>query len=112
MCCRTFPQETIPLRSGWAGFRTFHVPDLELQVAQRALFNATLQVGAPEQEFTLEAAATIVDATRSPSGKHSGCLEYAIDDGVSRIQLALLQLRPTPPADEARVLASHRSARL
>jgi len=47
------------------GFKTFNAPDIELQVAQRAMINATLQVGAVEQELTVSASAPIIDTSTS-----------------------------------------------
>src|SRR5437016_1734381 len=51
------------------GFKTFNAPDIELQVAQRALINATLQVGAVEQELTVSAVAPLIDTTTSSLGQ-------------------------------------------
>ena len=51
------------------GFKTFTMPDIELQVAQRALLNATLEVGAVGQEMTVSAAAPIIDTSSSSVGQ-------------------------------------------
>jgi hypothetical protein len=52
-----------------AGFKTFKAQNIELQVAQRALINATLQVGAVEQDITVTAAAPIIDTATSSLGQ-------------------------------------------
>ena len=52
-----------------AGFKSFTVPDLQLQVAQRALVNATLEVGAVGQELTVSAVAPIIDSSTSSVGQ-------------------------------------------
>src|SRR6185369_9528585 len=51
------------------GFKTFNAPDIELQVAQRAMINATLQVGTVEQELTVSATAPIIDTSTSSLGQ-------------------------------------------
>src|SRR5437764_13650910 len=52
-----------------SGFKTYTVPDVELQVAQRALIDATLQVGGVEQEVTVAAAAPMVQTSESSVGQ-------------------------------------------
>jgi len=52
-----------------AGFKTYTIPDVELQVAQRALIDATLQVGGVEQEVTVAAAPPIVQTSESSVGQ-------------------------------------------
>ena len=51
------------------GFKTYKVPDIELQVAQRATVNALLQVGGIEQQVTVGAAAPIVETSQSSIGQ-------------------------------------------
>jgi len=51
------------------GFKTYTVPDIELQVAQRASVNAVLQVGGVEQKVTVEAAAPIVETAQASVGQ-------------------------------------------
>ncbi len=52
-----------------AGFKTFTINDLELLVAQRALVDATLQVGGIEQQVTVDAAAPMVETSESAIGQ-------------------------------------------
>src|SRR3954451_19501661 len=52
-----------------SGFKTYTIPDIELQVAQRALIDATLQVGGVEQEVTVAAAPPIVQTSESSVGQ-------------------------------------------
>jgi len=52
-----------------SGFKTYTIPDVELQVAQRALIDATLQVGGVEQQVTVEAAPPIVQTSESSVGQ-------------------------------------------
>lgn len=47
------------------GFKTYAVPDMELQVAQRALVNVSLQVGDLQQQVTVEAAAPLLQTAQS-----------------------------------------------
>ncbi len=47
------------------GFKTANIPDIELSVAQRALVNATLEVGAVGQEVTVAAAPPMVETAES-----------------------------------------------
>jgi hypothetical protein len=52
-----------------AGFKTFTISDLELLVAQRALVNATLQVGGLEQQVTVDTVAPMVETSESAIGQ-------------------------------------------
>ncbi len=52
-----------------AGFKTFTISDLELLVAQRALVNATLQVGGLEQQVTVDSVAPMVETSESAIGQ-------------------------------------------
>ncbi len=52
-----------------AGFKTFTISDFELQVAQRALLDATLQVGGLEQRVTVESVAPMVETSESAIGQ-------------------------------------------
>jgi hypothetical protein len=51
------------------GFKTYTIQDVELQVAQRATVNATLQVGGVEQEVTVGATAPMVETSESSVGQ-------------------------------------------
>ena len=51
------------------GFKTFIVPDIELQVAQRAMINANLQVGSVQQNLTVEAKAPMIDTSSASIGQ-------------------------------------------
>ena len=51
------------------GFKTFSAPDVELQVAQRAMIDAALEVGAIEQQVNVSAAAPIIDTATSSLGQ-------------------------------------------
>jgi hypothetical protein len=51
------------------GFKTANIPDVELTVAQRALVNATLEVGAVGQEITVAAGAPMVETAESSVGQ-------------------------------------------
>ncbi|MBV9081137.1 MAG: TonB-dependent receptor [Acidobacteriaceae bacterium] len=52
-----------------AGFKTYNVPDVELQVAQRVTVNATLQVGDVQQQVTVGAVAPIIETSQSSVGQ-------------------------------------------
>src|SRR5581483_11534063 len=49
--------------------QTYTIQDVELQVAQRATVNATLQVGGVEQEVTVGATAPMVETSESSVGQ-------------------------------------------
>src|SRR5581483_5038733 len=51
------------------GFKTFTAADVELQVAQRLLLNAVLEVGAVGQELTVTAAPPMIDTASSSVGQ-------------------------------------------
>ena len=51
------------------GFKTYTIPDVELQVAQRATVNAALQVGDVQQQVTVGASAPIVETSQSSVGQ-------------------------------------------
>src|SRR5581483_5991217 len=52
-----------------AGFKTYTVPDVELQVAQRATVNASLQLGGVEQQVTVGASAPIIETSEASVGQ-------------------------------------------
>jgi hypothetical protein len=52
-----------------AGFKTYTIPDVELQVAQRATVNAALQIGGVEQQVTVGASAPIVETSQASVGQ-------------------------------------------
>ncbi len=52
-----------------AGFKTFTISDLELQVAQRAMVDAMLQVGGVEQQITVDTLAPMVETSESAVGQ-------------------------------------------
>jgi hypothetical protein len=52
-----------------AGFKTYNVSDVELQVAQRAVVNATLEVGRVDQEITVGASAPMVETSEASVGQ-------------------------------------------
>src|SRR5260370_2856392 len=51
------------------GFKAFNATEVELQVAQRAMLNAALQVGTAEQELTITASAPMIDTATSSVGQ-------------------------------------------
>ncbi|MGH9662900.1 MAG: carboxypeptidase regulatory-like domain-containing protein, partial [Bryobacteraceae bacterium] len=51
------------------GFKSFNVPQVELQVAQRAVLNARLEVGTVGQELTVTAAPPMIDTASSSVGQ-------------------------------------------
>ncbi len=51
------------------GFKTYNISDVELQVAQRATVNVSLQVGGVEQEITVGATTPIVETSQSSVGQ-------------------------------------------
>ena len=51
------------------GFKTYNITDVELQVAQRAVVNAALQLGAVEQQMTVGASAPIVETSEASVGQ-------------------------------------------
>src|ERR1019366_1631327 len=51
------------------GFKTFVAPDVELLVAQRAMINATLEVGTVQQNLTVEGAAPMIDTASASVGQ-------------------------------------------
>lgn len=52
-----------------AGFKAYTIPDIELQVAQKALVNATLQVGDVQQAITVQATAPLLETSESSVGQ-------------------------------------------
>jgi hypothetical protein len=52
-----------------AGFKTNNIPDIELTVAQRAMVNATLEVGAIGQQVTVAEAPPMVETAESSVGQ-------------------------------------------
>lgn len=51
------------------GFKTYTVPDIELQVAQRALVDIRMELGGVEQAVTVEAAPPLLETTASSVGQ-------------------------------------------
>ncbi len=51
------------------GFKTYNNPDIQLTVAQRALINATLEVGDVGQQVTVASAAPMVETAESSVGQ-------------------------------------------
>jgi len=52
-----------------AGFKTSNIPDIELTVAQQALINVTLEVGASGQQVTVESTPPMVETAQSIVGQ-------------------------------------------
>ncbi|MGD0778697.1 MAG: carboxypeptidase-like regulatory domain-containing protein, partial [Candidatus Solibacter sp.] len=52
-----------------SGFKTFNAPDVQLQVAQRAMVNAALEVGAVDQKMTVTDVAPIIEMSASSVGQ-------------------------------------------
>lgn len=52
-----------------AGFKTYTVPDIEFQVAQRALVDIKMELGGVEQAVTVEAAPPLLETTSSSVGQ-------------------------------------------
>ena len=57
------------LSAGYSGFKTATIPDFELQVAQQATVNVTLEVGQTTQEMTVTEAAPLLNAVNSEVGQ-------------------------------------------
>jgi hypothetical protein len=74
------------------GFKTFTASDVELQVAQRLLLDARLEVGALGQEITVEATAPLIDAQSSSVGQvvNTAAVEHMPLNGRSFWQLTQL----------------------
>ena len=53
----------------FAGFKSYVVPDLELQVGQHASLDATLETGALDQQLTVEATAPLLNSASSSVGQ-------------------------------------------
>jgi hypothetical protein len=51
------------------GFKTYNIPDVELQVAQRATVNATLEVGGIDQVVTVGTSAPLVQTSQASVGQ-------------------------------------------
>ena len=75
-----------------AGFKTFTATDLELQVAQRLLLDARLEVGAIGQEVTVSAASPLIDTASSSVGQvvNTAAVEHMPLNGRSFWQLTQL----------------------
>jgi len=54
---------------GSPGFKTYTIADVELQVAQRAIVDASLQIGGVEQRVTVAATAPIVETSEASVGQ-------------------------------------------
>jgi hypothetical protein len=75
-----------------AGFKTFTANDIELQVAQRLLLDARLELGAISQEVTVSAVAPLIDTASSSVGQvvNTGAVEHMPLNGRSFWQLTQL----------------------
>lgn len=51
------------------GFKTYNIPDVEVQVAQRATVNATLEVGGIDQVVTVGTSVPLVETSQSSVGQ-------------------------------------------
>jgi hypothetical protein len=52
-----------------SGFKTYKVADIELQVAQRAMLNVTMEIGALEQSVTVAATTPMLETSASSIGQ-------------------------------------------
>ncbi len=75
-----------------AGFKTFDAAGIELQVAQRAMLNAVLEVGATEQKLTVIASVPMIETTSSSVGQvvDTAAVEHMPLNGRSFWQLTQL----------------------
>jgi hypothetical protein len=75
-----------------SGFKTFVAPNLELMVGQRAMVNVSLEVGAVQQNLTVEATAPMIDTASSSVGQvvNTGAVEQMPLNGRSFWQLTAL----------------------
>ncbi len=71
------------------GFKTFLAPNVELLVAQRAMINASLEVGTVQQNLTVEAAAPMIDTASASVGQvvNTNAVEHMPLNGRSFWQL-------------------------
>ena len=74
------------------GFKTSHLADVELQVAQRAMVNVTLQLGGVEQAVTVAATTPLLETSASSVGQvvNTAAVEHMPLNGRSFWQLAAL----------------------
>ena len=74
------------------GFKTFTANDVELQVAQRLMLDARLEVGAVGQEITVAASAPLIDTASSSVGQvvDTAAVEHMPLNGRSFWQLTQL----------------------
>ena len=63
------PAARYSITARMAGFKTYTVPDIELQVAQRALVEIKMELGGVEQAVTVEAALPLLETTASSVGQ-------------------------------------------
>ena len=75
-----------------SGFKTFVAPNIELLVAQRAMINASMEVGAVQQNVTVDAAAPMIDTSSASVGQvvNTGAVEQMPLNGRSFWQLTAL----------------------
>src|SRR5215467_6538518 len=75
-----------------AGFKTFTASDVELQVAQRLMLDARLEVGTVGQELTVTAAGPLIDTASSSVGQvvNTAAVEHMPLNGRSFWQLTQL----------------------
>ncbi len=74
------------------GFKTFNANEIELQVAQRVLLDAHLEVGSVGQELTVSASAPLIDTASSSVGQvvNTAAVEHMPLNGRSFWQLTQL----------------------
>ena len=74
------------------GFKTYTVPDIELQVAQRALVEIKMELGGVEQSVTVEATPALLETTASSVGQvvNTTAVEHMPLNGRSFWQLTQL----------------------
>jgi hypothetical protein len=95
------------------GFKTFVAPDVELLVAQRAMINATLEVGTVQQNLTVEGAAPMIDTASASVGQvvNTNSVDHMPLNGRSFWQLTDLTPGATyTPAGRLRTREEARSA--
>ena len=84
--------EHYEIKITFAGFKTFILPDLELQVGQQATFDARLEAGSLDQQLTVEATAPLLNAASSSIGQvvDSSIIDNVPLDGRSFWELTAL----------------------
>ncbi len=75
-----------------SGFKTFLAPNIELLVAQRAMINASMEVGAVQQNVTVDDAAPMIDTASASVGQvvNTEAVEHMPLNGRSFWQLTAL----------------------